>query len=148
MPSLMRYVNIISRSGVSYRSERLSDTDLNGFHTSYLINVCRHPGISQDKLAEKLCINKSNVTRNLVYLEQHGYIERHPSEEDRRVMQVFPTEKALDILPRILDIVREWNGYITSDFSDEEMEMFLEMMSRASARAKEYAKRHSTEGGE
>ena len=50
---------------------------------------------------------------------------------------VYPTEKALDALPRIRSIIHEWNDYITEGFTDEEMEMFLSMMSRVAARAAE-----------
>ena len=51
-------------------------------------------GISQEKLAKMIYINKSNVTRNLAVLEKNGYIERRPAENDKRVMLVFPTQKA------------------------------------------------------
>lgn len=36
--------------------------------------------------------------------------------------------------------VREWNRYLTEDLSDEEMEMFMSMLSRLAGRAAEYAK--------
>lgn len=133
----MRYVNIVSRCGTSYRGARLKDTDLGDTHHSYILTVCRNPGISQDRLSRRLFINKSNVTRNLAYLENHGYVTRQQSDTDRRVICVYPTEKALDALPRIRSIIHEWNDYITEGFTDEEMEMFLSMMSRVAARAAE-----------
>lgn len=135
----MRYVNIVSRCGATFRGERLRDTDLGDTHHSYILTVCRNPGISQDKLARRLFINKSNVTRNLAYLESHGYVTRTQSETDRRVICVYPTEKAIDSLPKIRSILHEWNDYITEGFTDEEMEMFLSMMSRVAARAAELA---------
>lgn len=137
MPSLMRYINVVSRCGASFRGAKLADTDLGDTHHSYILAVCHNPGISQDKLARKLFINKSNVTRNLAYLENHGYVTRRQSDEDRRVICVYPTQKALDALPGIRAILREWNGYITEGFTEEEMATFLSMMKRVSERAAE-----------
>lgn len=140
MPSLMRYINVISRGGAVWRGDKLKDTDIGAAHTSYILTVCRHPGISQDKIAKRTYINKSNVTRNLAYLESCGYVERRQSATDKRVVEVYPTEKAFEILPAVQSAVREWNRYLTEDLSDEEMEMFMSMLSRLAGRAAEYAK--------
>ena len=85
MPSISRYINIISRCGNMYRNERLKETDLGTAHHTYLFTICRNPGISQDKLAKMIYINKSNVTRNLAVLEKNGYQfvqEEYGAEDD------------------------------------------------------------------
>lgn len=139
MPSLMRYINIVSRCGAIYRSDRLRDTDLGETHYSYILCVCRNPGISQDQLARRLFINKSNVTRNLVYLESHGYITRTQSETDRRVTLVSPTPRALEALPMIRSMIHDWRDYITDGFTEEELDMFASMMARIAEKAAKYA---------
>lgn len=140
MPSLMRYINIISRCGAVWRGDKLKESDIGPLHTGYIMTVCRHPGISQDKLAKRLCISKSNVTRTLATLEGTGYVERRQSEIDKRVIEVYPTQKAEEALPQVLDAVRGWNTYITQGFSNEEREMFASMLARMAERAAEYAK--------
>ena len=84
-----------------YRTERLANTELGACHFPYILTLARNPGITQDTLAKMVYINKSNVTRALLYLEQHGFVERKQSETDRRVLLVYPTQKAMDILPEI-----------------------------------------------
>ncbi len=138
MPTLMRQINVISRCGGMFRTERLKETELSGFHTAYILTVCRHPGISQDQLARHICINRSNVTRQLAYLEEHGFVERRQSESDRRVLLVYPTEKAQAILPTVLDVIHEWNDYITAGFSEDELDQLCGMMDRIAERAQEY----------
>lgn len=140
MPSLMRYINIVSRCAAIWRSDKLEGTELGDQHYSYILTVCRQPGISQDAIARRLFINKSNVTRGLSYLESHGFVTREHSTEDRRIILVHPTEKAYEILPRVREIIRGWNAYITEGFSEEEMEMYMEMTERLAARAADYAK--------
>ncbi len=138
MPTLMRQINVISRCGGMFRSDRLKGTDLSGCHTAYILAVCRHPGISQDGLAQHICINRSNVTRQLAYLEEHGFVERRQSESDRRVLLVYPTERAREILPTVLEAVREWNDYITEGFSADELDQLCGMMERIAERARNH----------
>ena len=85
MPTIMRQINVISRCEGLYRTDKLRGAELGACHHSYVLAVCRTPGISQEELARSICINKSNVTRHLAYLEEHGYVERRQSESDRRV---------------------------------------------------------------
>ncbi len=138
MPSLMKHINVIGRCGGMFRSERLKDTDLSSCHTSYILSICHAPGISQDQLARRICINRSNVTRQLTYLEEHGYVERRQSESDRRVLLVYPTQRALDILPTVKAVVREWNEFITEGFSADELEQLEDMLERIAQKARDY----------
>ncbi len=135
MPSFMRKINIIGRCAMIYRTERLKDTGLSGVHQSYILALCRNPGMSQEQIARHIYINKSNVTRHLAQLEKNGFVERRQSELDKRVTLVYPTEKAYEVLPSVQEIIRGWNKYLTEDFSDEEMEQFNAMLERITERA-------------
>lgn len=139
MPSISRYINVISRCGNMYRNERLKGTDLGTAHHTYLFTICRNPGISQERLARMIYINKSNVTRNLAVLEKNGYIERRPAEHDKRVMLVYPTQKAEDTLPLLRQIMRDWNDLVAADLSEEELEQLRAILSRIAERATGYA---------
>ena len=136
----MRYINIVSRCAAIWRADKLEGTELGDQHHSYIFVVCRHPGISQDSIARRLFLNKSNVTRSLAYLEEHGFVTRERDPEDRRQTLVYPTEKALEILPQVREIIKGWNSYITEGFTEEELEMYLSMTERIAERAAEYAK--------
>lgn len=135
MDSLMRYINRIHRCGNAYRAGRLEDIDLNGFQHIYIFEVCRHPGISQEQLAQHICVNKSNVTRQLGALEQAGFVSRIPSPDDKRVLQVFPTEKAERAFPRVSALMAEWNQRLLEDFSDEEGACLMSLLERAMGKA-------------
>lgn len=141
MPKFMKNINIIGRCSGMFRSEKLRDTGLGACHHSYILTLCRTPGISQDELARQICINKSNVTRHLAALEESGYVERKPSDQDKRVTLVFPTQKAFDILPTVRSVIKEWNEYLTEGMDEEELEHFALTLSRIAERAKEYYER-------
>ncbi len=139
MGALMRYINRISRCAVLFRNGKLEHEGLNGYQHTYILNICRNPGISQDMLAKTIYVNKSSVTRQLALLESNGYIDRIPSDKDKRIMQVYPTQKAYDILPRVMSLLDEWESYVTADLTDEEKAVMISILERVMARAAQKA---------
>ena len=69
MPDLMHHITDIARCAALYRQEELAALELKSCHASYLAAICDCPGITQDQLARRIFINKSNVARQLVILE-------------------------------------------------------------------------------
>lgn len=138
MTQIIRDMLEISRCGVQYRSDNLTQFGLKSIHASYLMEICANPGISQDRLARIICINKSNVARQVAVLEEDGFVRRVPSEADKRVMELYPTEKTLDLLPQISDILLRWEKCITQDLSEEEKETLSSLLRKMSCRASRY----------
>ena len=138
MTQIIRDMLEISRCGVQYRSDNLAQFGLKSIHASYLTEICANPGISQDRLARIICINKSNVARQVAVLEEDGFVRRVPSEADKRVMELYPTEKTLALLPQISDILLRWEKCITQDLSEEEKECLSSLLSKMSSRAGRY----------
>ena len=140
MHPFMRQINVTSRCATLYRERALSDTGLAGCQTPYLTALYRLPGLTQEELARELNVNKSSVTRQLNNLEEKGYVRREPSREDRRMMRVYPTERALALKPRLHQVLHEWSDYLTADFTAEERETLSELMIRVASRAEAYVK--------
>ena len=70
MDSLMKYISRIHRCSGRFRGDKIEG--LNGRQHTYIFHVCKRPGISQDQLARHICVNKSNITRQLGALEPAG----------------------------------------------------------------------------
>ena len=122
MTQIIRDITEITRAGAEYKTTNLAPYGLKGCHASYLAEICACPGISQDRLAQKICINKSNVARQAAILEDDGFILRKPSQADKRVMELYPTEKALTLMPEITEILNKWEDFLLADLSEEEVE--------------------------
>ncbi len=131
----MKYIGRLHRSYMSYRTDKLGVEDLKGHQQTYIFHICKNPGLSQDKLVELINVNKSNVTRQLMHLEKDGYITRVPSDDDRRVLCVFPTKKALDLYPCILEIMKEWNVELFLELDNDEKEELLRLLKIVSAKS-------------
>lgn len=138
MSEIIRDITEIARCGVQYRTDRLANVGLKSIHASYLVQICAHPGISQDGLARRVFINKSNVARQAAALEEQGFILRKPSDADKRVMELYPTEKTLEILPLIREVLQSWEDHIAQDFTAEELDLMSQLLKRMKIRSAAY----------
>ncbi|MCF3639925.1 MarR family transcriptional regulator [Rhizobium sp. TRM95111] len=57
-------------------------------HLDILINLYRSPGISQQDLARKLLVGRSNMSMLLPQLEKRGLIARIADRKDRRILRL------------------------------------------------------------
>ena len=128
-------VNKLSRSLGAYRGARIDDKNLLSHHYSLAWAICRKEGRSQEQLTAVLCLNKSTVARSLASLEEKGYVRRLPSEEDRRVLLVYPTEKMRALYPKIREVTGEWNAKVTEGISEEELAVCESVLQRMQEKA-------------
>ena len=142
MSQIIRDIIEITRCTVQYRTEALAPLGLKSCHASYLTEICATPGISQDQLASRICINKSNVARQAAILEEDGFIIRTPSPTDKRIMQLFPTQKTLDLLPQISQLLAGLELCLTSDMTEEEKDLLEELLSRMLTKASDWMNNH------
>jgi len=138
MSQIIRDITEIARCGAQYRTETLAPMGLKACHASYLLEISAHPGISQDKLAARICINKSNVARQTVILEEDGFILRTPCAQDKRIVQLYPTQKTLELLPEISAILQQWESCLTSDVSEEERLILERVLARMKDKSSEW----------
>ncbi|MBR6727615.1 MAG: MarR family transcriptional regulator [Clostridia bacterium] len=139
MPSLNRSLNVIGRCGTLFRARHLEGSGVDAFNYFYLFYICRNPGVSQDALSKALYVNKSSVTRHIARLEEAGLLTRTPSTEDRRMMLVYPTEKAIALLPTLREVGGLWHDAITDGFTTEETAQFESLLARAMENARRAA---------
>ena len=138
MSQIIRDIIEIARCSVQYRGDQLAPMGLKSCHASYLTEICATPGISQDGLARRICMNKSNVARQAAILEEDGFIIRKPSEADKRVMELYPTEKTLELMPRISRVLISWENCIGGTLNEEERELLSGLLAKMKERSVGY----------
>lgn len=138
MPYIVKTMNEIVRCGMQYRNEQLAPFGLKSSHASYLLEICRSPGISQDTLAKRICFNKSNIARQIAVLEEGGFVRRKTGAEDKRVMELYPTEKTLELMPQIRQVLRSWRSYLMEGLSEEEIAVLDKALTSMRSRAGEW----------
>lgn len=89
--------NSLTRKLNSIWDAAFSEFELSPPHAYLLRLVLEQPGLTQQKLAEELRLNKSTVTRFIVALEKKGLVLREGTSSDQRQRIVVPSTKALVI---------------------------------------------------
>ncbi|MCA1952810.1 MAG: MarR family transcriptional regulator [Hyphomicrobiales bacterium] len=79
-----------------------------------MANLLYEPGMTQQRLAEKIFVGRSNLSMSLPDMEATGWVRREPDAEDRRVKRLFLTPEgesvarlALEAECRLLDEMME-----------------------------------------
>lgn len=119
------------------RNRMMAPLGLKGVHARLLWHILEEPGISQDGLAQELGFDKSNVARHAAFLEEAGYLTRHSNAQDKRVLQVFPTEKTLALQPQLLDAMEQWEAQLLKHLSRDEQAALAGLLERVCRAATE-----------
>ena len=72
-------------------------------------------------------------------MENEGWITRQTSATDKRVYEVYPTEKTMELMPEILSLMKQWNALILEDLNEEEKETLLALMPKITKKARQIA---------
>lgn len=130
MHLLMKDMNDIVRCQRQSRSACMAPYGLKACHALYLMELAETPGISQERLAARIFADKSNVARQLAFLEENGYVTRHASEKDKRAVCVYLTEKAEALLPVIRQNAEEWEMCVMEVMTREEKEQLAALLGK------------------
>ena len=116
----------------------LAPLDLKIAQLDVLMNLYRHPGMSQHDVARRLLVGPSNITMLLPQLEKQGVLRRESDPKDRRVMRLYLTPageallmKALKIYNGLIERVMAQSTARECDTMGDQMRRIEEMLSRA-----------------
>jgi DNA-binding MarR family transcriptional regulator len=117
-------------------TQALAPFDLKLGQLDVLMNIYRHPGMSQHDVARKLLIGRSNITMLLPQLEKQGLIRREGDKRDKRVMRLFLTAdgearlmEALKVYTALIDRVMAQSTPAQCDAMGEQMRRIEELLS-------------------
>lgn len=139
--AFMKDIAVCWRCANLYRTARFEPLGFSCWQYSYILNVCAEPGIAQDRLAKKIYVHKSNAARQLASLEEKGFVERRTDAADKRILRVYPTERAARALPAIRAALKDYNDMLLSGFSADEVRVLESMTARLAENARRVAER-------
>ncbi|MGO6997834.1 MarR family winged helix-turn-helix transcriptional regulator [Rhizobium leguminosarum] len=100
----------------------LADLDIKPPHLDILANLYRFEGISQQELARKLLVGRSNMSMLLPQMEKRGLILRRDDERDKRVLRLYLTPEGRKLSEEAMAIQ---TGLIDRVLSDEPIEQCM-----------------------
>lgn len=85
----------------------LAPLDIKPPHLDILVNLYRFEGISQQELARKLLVGRSNMSMLLPQMEKRGLLERRADQRDKRVLRLFLTDEGRSLSEKAMQIQTE-----------------------------------------
>lgn len=97
-----------------------------------LMNLYRHPGLSQHDLARRLLVGRSNITMLLPQLESQGLLRRDPDDNDRRVLRLYLTDEGETRLMAAMEIYAALLDRVMAQSTPDQCERLGDQMRRIS----------------
>lgn len=130
-PNLGRCISILDRLMRMYYDHGLSDYEIGWGQQFYLEYIYDHPGVSAQEMVEYIRVDKATLTKNIKKLMEIGYVRAVGDEKDKRVKQLYSTEKAALAVKRVKEIHRDFYQTLCAGSSAQELaqtERVLERM--------------------
>lgn len=85
-------------------SRSLAELDIKPPHLDILVNLYRYEGMTQQELARKLLVGRSNMSMLLPQMEKRGLITRAGDARDKRVLRLSLTPEGRDVAEKAMRI--------------------------------------------
>lgn len=87
-------------------------------------------GLTQTEITEKLDIRPSSLGELVVKLEKNGYVERRQNENDKRVINVFLTEKGRELEKEFINPRQKAAESWCAGLSEEDKTQLSELLNK------------------
>ncbi len=111
--------------------------DLEGARGRVIFALWGKDGVPIKTLCEKTSLDKSTLTGIIDRLERDGYIERKPSETDKRSTLILLTGKEQEFANHVHKVSDQMNEIFYKGFTDGEITQFESMLERILVNCKE-----------
>jgi DNA-binding MarR family transcriptional regulator len=111
-------------------ARNMAHLDIKPPHLDILLNLYRREGISQQELARKLLVGRSNMSMLLPQLEKRGLIVRRGDGKDKRVLRLFLTPQGKEITEQAMEIQTALIDTVMKSASEERCLMVAEHMEK------------------
>lgn len=108
----------------------LQPLDLKPAQLDVLMNLHRHPGMSQHDLARKLLVGRSNITMLLPQLEGRQLVRRESDCKDRRILRLSLTDAGESLLMKALEVHMALIEKVMGQSTTTECDMIGDQMRR------------------
>lgn len=111
-------------------NERLSKVGITRVQWIALFYLGKKEGISQKEFGELMEIKDSTVARLIDRMENEGYLYRKKDSKDRRITNVYLTEKGKTYREELLPEGEEMAEIFSEGLSKEEIEVFMTVLNK------------------
>ena len=128
--SIGRLVSILHRGGHLFINNSIETRELGYGQFKILIYLGKHEGASQNEIVEYFQLDKGTISFLIKKLEESGYIRKEKSKKDKRIHQLYLTQKAHERLIDFREVSQSWTQKLLKGFSEKEREEVFTYLER------------------
>ncbi len=131
-PRFRNWVAVAKASHVVERAigEAIKPLDLKTAQLDMMMNIHRHPGLSQQDLAERLIVGRSNITMLMPGLVARGLVTRENDAKDKRIQRLSLTKNGETLLMKALTVYSALIEKAMSATTPEQCDMLGDAMAK------------------
>lgn len=130
MDEIIREIGMISRALDSISNIEFKEIELTRGQYLYLVRICEHPGIIQEKLAEMIKVDRTTTARAIKRLEEKGMVQSASDQTNKKIKKLYPTDKGKKIYPFIIREHHYSNQVAVKGLASEEVEQLQKLLKK------------------
>jgi len=129
MKQILREVGMIDRCFESIANIEFKEYNLSKNQYIYLVRICENPGTIQERIADLLKVDRSTASRAIEKLKQAGFIKKIVTEENKKNVRLYATEKGLQIFKMLQEEESYSDEVALRGISEDERQILLTLLS-------------------
>lgn len=130
MDEIIREIGMISRALDSISNIEFKEIELTRGQYLYLVRICEHPGIIQEKLAEMIKVDRTTTARAIKRLEEKGMVQSTADQTNKKIKKLYPTDKGKKIYPFIIREHHYSNQVAVKGLTSTEVEQLQKLLKK------------------
>ncbi|MFT8349697.1 MarR family winged helix-turn-helix transcriptional regulator [Clostridium saccharoperbutylacetonicum] len=120
----------IFRNTQVFLDKALKSYNLSSGSLPYIFSLEKNEGITQNKLSKEIGNDKAMSARTITKLIELEFVYKKQDEKDGRAYNLYLTEKAKELIPKIRKEIREVVDIVTQDLTEEEESITTEALKK------------------
>lgn len=131
--------SVLYRCNQKYYDKVLAEYGIGYSQFVFLMSIFEHEGILMNELASNGSYDKGTITKSIAKLVENGFVRIEDSIKDKRAKELYATQKAMDLMPKLYSIRQEWLNYLSSDLDEESLSLYNAAMEKILNKARLYS---------
>lgn len=137
-----RYISIVERLKKMYYANKLASYQIGCGQQFFLLQIFMNPGMNLQELASFGHYDKATATRAVSKLQEEGYVLTETGAGDKRMREIYLTEKAKPVVEKTWECVDDWEEMILKGFTKEERDVAEKLLIRMADNARNHMLEH------
>lgn len=129
-PDLLIGFSELIRRFYTYYEKEINALEIKETHAKIAHLISDHEGITQQEIANVSMMKRSTTSEIITEMVKAGLVERRGDANDKRIARIYLTEKGAQTAAAIKVYFDEYCARCYKNFSEEEIELFQQLMAK------------------